>query len=153
MSFHAAAQKLLFPYAALSTEPSNHNDLQRIGNKAIEALARRYGTQFEAGGAYRIMYEAPGTSLDWVYGELNVPIVYVYELRRSKEEMGDFFARFLLPVDQIEAAGWETLDSVVALLNEAETLGYYKLNSSSDQPFLDESTPRSTVIFYCKMKI
>lgn len=106
--------------------------MQSIGEKAVEALEKRYGKQFQAGRAFDIMYEAAGTSIDWVYGELNVPIVYTYELRRSREQPVNFQDRFLLPVDEIESAGWETLDSVIALLNEAETLGYYKLKSSSN---------------------
>lgn len=140
---HCAAQKLLFPYAAHGSDPPNSNDLQRIGEKAIEALEKRYGKQFQVGSAYNIMYEAAGTSIDWVYGELNVPIVYTYELRRSHEEPENFQDRFLLPVGEIESAGWETLDSVIALLNEAETLGYYKLNSSSNY----------VVISSCKLNI
>ncbi len=142
LSFHAASQKLLFPYAGKSVSPRNNDDLQRIGEKAIEALVKSNGTQFETGNAYHIMYEASGTSMDWVYSELNVPIVFVYELRRSKIESKIFEDRFLLPVDQIEPAGWETLNSVVALLNEAEAMGYYQRNSSSNHPL--------AVLFYCK---
>lgn len=140
ISFHSAAQKLLFPYAAHGSRPPNNKDLQRIGEKAIIALGQRYRKQFQVGSAYSVMYEAAGTSLDYVYSKLNVPIVYTYELRRAEEEPQNFQDRFLLPVDQIEAAGWETLDSVVALLNEAKTLGYYKLDSSSHY----------AVIFFCK---
>lgn len=68
--------------------------------------------------------------MDWVYAELNIPIVFSYELRRSKIESNNFQDRFLLPVDQIEPAGWETLASVMALLDEAQALGYYRTNYS-----------------------
>ncbi|XP_037027417.1 zinc carboxypeptidase-like [Bradysia coprophila] len=126
LSFHSAAKKLLFPFAGRSSRPPNSKDLYQIGEKAIDALAKSNGTQFEMGNAFETMYEAPGTSIDWVYGELNVSIVYAYELRRSERELSNFQDRFLLPADQIEPAGWETLDSIVALLSEAKALGYYK---------------------------
>lgn len=152
LSFHSAVQKLLFPYAAISAKPPNNNDLKRIGEKASKAFRNRCGTPFQAGSAYHILYEAAGTSLDWVYSALNVPIVYAYELRRPREMKHIFEGfQFLLPADEIEAAGWETLDSVVALLNEAETLGYYKVNSTSDWSFVEETTTNYDVISYCKL--
>lgn len=142
LSFHAAAQKLLIPYADKSTKPINNKDLEKIGEQATKAFIRSNGTQFESGNTYHVFYEAHGTSMDWAYDNLNISIVFTYELRRSKIESENFQDRFLLPVDQIEPAGWETLQSVMALLNEAEELGYYPRKSSSYSPL--------AVIFYCE---
>ncbi|KAJ6640790.1 Zinc carboxypeptidase A 1, partial [Pseudolycoriella hygida] len=133
LSFHSASQKLLFPYAVNGSRPPNFDDLLNIGQRAAEALENRFGKRFQVGAVFDVLYGAKGTSLDWAYTELKVPLVYVYELRRSaakQEELEHFQARFLLPVDEIEAAGWETLDSVVALLDEATTLGYFQSNDS-----------------------
>lgn len=142
LSFHSAAQKLLFPYSGKLSPPPNSKDLQKIGEKAIKALTESNGTSFETGNAAQMFYEAPGTSIDWVYGELNVSLVYAYELRRGEYEPFNFFERFLLPANQIEPAGRETLDSIVALLDEATSLGYFQ--PTSNRSF--------EVIYYCKTK-
>lgn len=63
---------------------------------------------------------ASGSSLDWVKGNFNTSLVYVYELR-DRGRYG-----FLLPPDQIIPTGEETLDSLVALFEEAAIRGYPK---------------------------
>lgn len=56
--------------------------------------------------------------MDWVRGTLNTSITLTYELR----DRGQF--GFLLPAIYIIPTGEETLDSLVALLQEAQRLGY-----------------------------
>lgn len=56
--------------------------------------------------------------MDWVRGILNIPVTFTYELR----DQGRF--GFLLPADQIIPTGEETLDSMIALLQETKLLGY-----------------------------
>nr|AYV99566.1 venom polypeptide [Dolopus genitalis] len=121
LSFHAYSQLLLFPYGHTKEHAPNHNDMQRIGNEAAKALAKRYGTQYIVGNIYETIYPASGASIEWAYGKLNVPLVYTYELRPRNQWNG-----FILPPQQIVPVGEETMDSVVALLREAKKLGYYK---------------------------
>ncbi|KAJ6640791.1 Zinc carboxypeptidase A 1 [Pseudolycoriella hygida] len=123
LSFHSASQKIAFPYAVNDSTPPHFDDWLKIGKKAAEALARRYGTKFDVGTFYDVLYGARGTSLDWVYNEFKIPLVFLYSLRRSAE--GKEESQYLLPVDQIEEVGWETLDSLVALFKEANALGYF----------------------------
>ncbi|KAJ6623370.1 Zinc carboxypeptidase A 1 [Pseudolycoriella hygida] len=123
LSFHAGTQKILFPYTSNKLLIPNFSDLTRIGREASYALSKRYGKKFKVGSYASLNFAARGTSLDWVYSELDIKVAYVYKLRRSATRKGE--SDYLLPADEIEAAGWETLDSVVALLKSAESFGYY----------------------------
>lgn len=61
---------------------------------------------------------ASGSSMDWVKSAFKVPITYTYELR----DTGRY--GFVLPPEQIIPTGEEILDSLVALFEEAENIGY-----------------------------
>lgn len=128
LSFHSASQKILFPYAAISERVPNYKDLKEIGEKAKTAIEQKYQTHFDMGDAYGTIYPASGTSMDYAYSELNVPIVFCIELRRAYNG----YDRFLLPANQITSAGMETLDSVIAILNEARNRGYYDTDNNID---------------------
>lgn len=120
ISFHAHGQLLMYPYAAIKENAPNHEHLQRIGEAAVRALSKRYGTQYTLGSTYEVIYPAAGSSPDWVYSTLNVPVVFTYELRPLKSSNG-----FILPSSQILPSGLETFDSLLSLIAEADSLGYY----------------------------
>lgn len=61
-----------------------------------------------------------GSTVDYIKGVYDKPIVYAYELR-DKGQYG-----FLLPPEQIIPTGEETLDSLIAMFKEAKRLGYPK---------------------------
>lgn len=63
---------------------------------------------------------ASGTTVDYIKGVYDKPIVYVYELR----DQGRY--GFLLPPEQIIPTGKETLDSLIVMFQEAKALGYPK---------------------------
>lgn len=56
--------------------------------------------------------------MDWVRGVLGTPLTFTYELRDTGRH------GFVLPPDQIIPCGEEILDSVEALISQAEKLGY-----------------------------
>lgn len=62
--------------------------------------------------------EAAGSSIDWVYGRLNVSLTYTYEFR-DKGNYG-----FILPADQIIPNSLEVMDSLQGMVEEAKALGY-----------------------------
>jgi hypothetical protein len=126
LAFHSYSQLLLFPYGHTGKHTYNHDDLQQIGNVAAKALAQRYGTKYTVGNIYDAIYPASGGSMDWAYDLLQIPIAFTYELRPKSGWSG-----FELPASQIIPTGEETLDSVVALMNESNRLGYF--NSSVRQ--------------------
>lgn len=126
IAFHSYSQLLLFPYGHTPEKVKNFDDLMEIGQAAVKALARRYNTQYRVGNIYNTIYPASGASVDWIYGVLSVPLSYTYELRPASSYNG-----FELPVNQIIPTCLETIDSIVALLSHAKSLGYYNLQKEA----------------------
>nr|XP_019538284.2 zinc carboxypeptidase A 1-like [Aedes albopictus] len=122
ISFHSYSQLLLFPYGHTHEHTPNHNDLNDIANATIKSLAQRYGTYYTFGNTFDAIYPASGASMDWAYGTLDVKISYTYELRPGQESWDGF----VLPPKQIIPTGEETLDSLVTLLEESQSRGYFK---------------------------
>ncbi|XP_011704931.1 PREDICTED: zinc carboxypeptidase-like, partial [Wasmannia auropunctata] len=125
ISFHSYSQLLLFPYGYTKVHIQNYEDLYTIGSKSITALKKKYGTEYQIGSIAETFYMASGTSVDYIKGIYDKPIVYVYELR----DQGHYYG-YLLPPEQIIPTGEETLDSLVAMFKAAKALGYPKNNSS-----------------------
>lgn len=120
-AFHSYSQILLFPYGHTAVHTENHDDLLAIGRKGIEALAKRYGTRYSIGNTYAAIYPATGSSMDWVYGNLSIPLSYTFELRPGGNR---YSSGFELPPDQILPTAEETYDAVMAIAHEANNLGY-----------------------------
>lgn len=118
ISFHAYSQFLLIPFGHTTDHLLNYDDAMHIGRAAITRLEQRYGTKYTLGNIAETIYVASGGSIDWIRGDQDTQLAYCYELR----DTGAY--GFLLPANQIIPTGEETLDSFVALLAEAETLGY-----------------------------
>lgn len=121
ISLHSFSQLLMFPYGHSAEKPRNYDDLLAIGKRGVAALKARNGTVFETGSIHEIIYPSSGGSMDWVYETLNVPLTFTFELRG----MPNSTDMFILPADEIEPSGWETLDAFVAMLQEGRTRGYY----------------------------
>ncbi|KAL4702752.1 hypothetical protein ACJJTC_002292 [Scirpophaga incertulas] len=118
LSFHSFGQLLLVPFGNTTDKLANYNDAIKIGRTAMGALSVRYNTQYHAGNLASAIYQASGTSVDWVKDVIEVPLVYCYMLR----DRGTF--GYLLPADQILPSGQETMDSVLELIHQAKRMGY-----------------------------
>ncbi|KAK5642768.1 hypothetical protein RI129_008935 [Pyrocoelia pectoralis] len=113
LSFHSYSQLLLIPFGHQGLEvPKNNEELHYVGNKAINALAKRYGTKYEVGNFADTLYIASGLSTDWVAAKYKVRLVYTFELRDTGKD------GFLLPEEQIIPTGQETLDAVVSMIKQ-----------------------------------
>ncbi|XP_052818572.1 carboxypeptidase B-like [Mya arenaria] len=117
---HSYSQLWMSPWGYTKKLPENYK-LQDGGSAvATDALEKMYGTKYEHGSIAGILYEASGSSADWVYGKLKVPFSYAVELR----DTGKY--GFLLPEDQILPTGHETLEAVRALVMYIyENIQYY----------------------------
>ncbi|XP_069700905.1 zinc carboxypeptidase-like [Periplaneta americana] len=113
LCFHSYSQLLMIPYGHQFQTVSNYDQLMSIGNAAAESLAQRYGTQYEMGPIYEVIYVATGGSMDWAASSAGVQFPFEWELR----DTGHY--GFLLPADQIVPTAQETLDSVVTILKLA----------------------------------
>ncbi|KAJ8679304.1 hypothetical protein QAD02_015091 [Eretmocerus hayati] len=118
ISFHSYSQLLMFPYGHTSEHLDNYEESLSMGRKAVEALAKKYGTQYDTGNIAETIYETSGVSMDWAKGTLKLPVTFTYELR----DTGEY--GFILPADQIIPNCEEVVDSLIALFEEARRLGY-----------------------------
>ncbi|XP_076248692.1 zinc carboxypeptidase A 1 [Calliopsis andreniformis] len=118
IAFHSYSQLLLIPYGHTNAKLDNYNDLFQIGNYSVQALAKKYGTRYKVGNIVDVIYVASGGSMDWVRGTYKTPITFTYELR----DTGRY--GFILPASQIIPTAEETLESLVAMFQQAAKLGY-----------------------------
>lgn len=123
ISLHSYSQLLMFPHGYTSEKASNYEDLKAIGEMAVTAIKKRYGTVYRSGSVYETIYPSSGSSHDWAYTDLQIPISYTFELRGPSNSTD----MFILPAEQIEPTGYETLDGFIALLKEAKARGYYDI--------------------------
>lgn len=121
ISLHSYSQLLMFPNAATPEKVPNYDDLKAIGEASIAAIAKKYGTEYKTGSVYETIYPSSGSSHDWAYNELKIPISYTFELRGPPTSQN----LFILPAEEILPTGEETLDGFVALLKAAKARGYY----------------------------
>ncbi|XP_036322399.1 zinc carboxypeptidase A 1-like [Rhagoletis pomonella] len=122
ISFHSYSQYVLYPYGHTQELPANVNDYKRVFNVTVAAIAERYGTKYTGGNIYDAIYPAAGASVDWVYGNVGTRMSFCLELRPGPNSI---LTGFRLPAAQIIPTGEETLDGVVALVNEVKALGYF----------------------------
>ncbi|KAG8235620.1 hypothetical protein J437_LFUL014878 [Ladona fulva] len=115
ISLHSFSQLILFPYGYTDEHLPDYDNMLTVGNRAADALATRYGTQFVCGNIVETLYVASGSNLDWVKGNFNTPLTYVFELR----DQGNY--GFILPPDQIIPSGEEMVDAMMSLLKDAKT--------------------------------
>lgn len=121
ISLHSYSQLVMFPHAHTAEKAENYDDLKAIGQKTIAAIGKRNDTHYVTGSVYETIYPSSGSSHDWAYTKLKIPISFTFELRGPTNSTD----MFILPADQIEPVGWETLDGFIALLKEAKARGYY----------------------------
>ncbi|KAG8180367.1 hypothetical protein JTE90_014246 [Oedothorax gibbosus] len=110
VSIHAFSQFWMTPYGISKMLPPNYDDLIRVGTQGVNALAKRYGTQYKIGTIANIIYEAAGSSVDYAYEKFGIKMAYALELR----DEGRF--GFFLPQQLILPTCEETYDGLVAAI-------------------------------------
>uniref|UniRef100_A0A1I8NXG1 Zinc carboxypeptidase A 1 n=2 Tax=Stomoxys calcitrans TaxID=35570 RepID=A0A1I8NXG1_STOCA len=123
ISFHAYSQLLLYPYGHTGDLPENHEDFERVFDVSVAAIQKRHGTKYIGGNIYDAIYPAAGASIDWAYANVGTKMSFCYELRPSGNNA---LVGFKLPAAQIIPTGEETLDSITAMVQEVQKLGYFK---------------------------
>ncbi|XP_055711146.1 zinc carboxypeptidase-like [Phlebotomus papatasi] len=117
LSFHSYGQLLLYPWCYKSEPADNFDDLVRIGTATYDKLKEIHGTEYTVESAFDL-YICTGSSIDWVYGEAGIKLGFTYEFR----DTGRY--GFILPADQIIPNAIEILQSIIAMLDESDSLGY-----------------------------
>jgi murein tripeptide amidase MpaA len=106
---HAYSQLWMYAwsYTCNRTTPDDQ-DLAAASTAAVSALKAVNGLTFKSGPVCKTIYQASGTTVDYVYDKLKVKYSMAVELR----DTGRF--GFALPASQIVPAGEETLQGVLA---------------------------------------
>jgi len=110
ISIHAYSQLWMTPYGTTKALPPNYSDLIRVGTAGVNALAKRYETQYKIGSIANIIYEAAGSSVDYAYVNYGIKMAFALELR-DEGRYG-----FFLPQPQILPTCEETYDGLIATI-------------------------------------
>jgi len=84
---------------------------ERVMNASVRALEATYGTVYESGSIYDILYAASGTSTDYYYESEGVVYSYLVELRDKGQK------KFILPPSEIAPTFEETFNGIKAMVN------------------------------------
>jgi len=125
LTFHSYSQILLLPWGYDEVRTDDHDELMKVGTKAIQTLESVHGTQYTAGNTAEILYAASGGSHDWAKGAAGIKFAYCYELRDTGKR------GFVLPADQIVPSGEETFAAVQSMAEDL--IEYYHLDET-EQP-------------------
>jgi len=122
IAFHSYSQLLMVPYGHTANKLDNYSEAVAIGQVALDALTKRYGTKYSpCGNIAETIYLASGGSMDWVKQEYKAPLSYTYELRDTGAN------GFTLPPAQIMPNNLEILDATIAMFQEAARRGVVTL--------------------------
>ncbi|XP_056391046.1 carboxypeptidase O [Hyla sarda] len=109
LTIHSYSQYILTAYGYSKDLPKSYNETIKVAAMAASALKKRHGTVYKVGSFANLLYEASGTSQDWVH-DLGIEFSYTIELRDN----GTY--HFVLPEDQIQPTCEETMDGVMTII-------------------------------------
>ncbi|KAG8558748.1 hypothetical protein GDO81_017135 [Engystomops pustulosus] len=109
LTIHSYSQYILTAYGYSKDLPKNFNETITVASKAASELKKKHGTVYRVGSFANLLYEASGTSQDWVH-DLGVQFSYTIELRDN----GTY--HFILPEDQIQPTCEETMAGVLTII-------------------------------------
>lgn len=92
VTYHAYGELILYPFGM-----EDENEVQRKGlyemdlvaQEMQEAIQSVHNHTYQYGEIKEILYEAPGSTVDWIYLEKDVPLSFGIELRPAKDLKGN----------------------------------------------------------------
>ncbi|CAG9767506.1 unnamed protein product [Ceutorhynchus assimilis] len=109
LSFHSYVSMVLYPWGYAPTLPEDHEELQRLGELAADAIHRSttINSRYTVNTSFLALGPGAGGSDDWVKGVANVSLSYCFELPH-----GDSVFPFLFPARQLPAVVKETFEAI-----------------------------------------
>ncbi|XP_063788756.1 carboxypeptidase O isoform X2 [Pseudophryne corroboree] len=109
LTMHSYSQYILTAYGYTQDLPKSYNETVKVAQKAASELKKTHGTEYKVGSFANLLYEASGTSQDWVH-DLGINFSFTIELRDN----GTY--KFVLPEDQIQPTCEETMAAVMTII-------------------------------------
>ncbi|KAM3917378.1 carboxypeptidase O [Leptodactylus fuscus] len=109
LTIHSYSQYILTAYGYSKDLPKSYNETIKVAAMAASELKKKHGTDYQVGSFANLLYEASGTSQDWVH-DLGIDFSYTIELRDN----GTY--QFILPEDQIQPTCEETMAGVMTII-------------------------------------
>ncbi|KAM5152536.1 carboxypeptidase O isoform 2-T5 [Mantella aurantiaca] len=109
LTMHSYSQYILTAYGYTKDLPQSYNETIKVAQMAATELKKKHGTVYKVGSFANLLYEASGTSQDWVH-DLGIKFSYTIELRDNGTH------KFVLPEDQIQPTCEETMAAVLTIM-------------------------------------
>ncbi|XP_059617060.1 zinc carboxypeptidase-like [Phlebotomus argentipes] len=122
ISFHSAAELLLFPWGHTADPVQGYDDFFEVAQTTVTALEATHGTVYQFGSINQAIYPATGGSIDWTFLRMGI-LSYCYEFRSRNTATGERYG-FLAPPEEIQPNSEEVLDSLVAMVAKTRELGH-----------------------------
>jgi murein tripeptide amidase MpaA len=113
IDFHSYSQLWMRPWGYTSAAPADEATMKEAGDACAKAIYATHGKEYESGRISITIYEASGSSVDYVYA-MTKAISFAVELRPDQSSSYGF----LLPASQIVPTGEENWNAAVYTFGE-----------------------------------
>ncbi|KAK5642001.1 hypothetical protein RI129_008168 [Pyrocoelia pectoralis] len=122
LSFHAAAQCILYPWGYTTDLPDNGEELHELGQNLTDAIYKVNSTQYKVGSSANILYTDSGTSRDWAYAVANIKLAYTIEIKGFADSLFNRRrgGRFDIPPEDILSVVSEMFEGIKMLHSYVE---------------------------------
>ncbi|KAK2139884.1 hypothetical protein LSH36_1577g00031 [Paralvinella palmiformis] len=111
LTYHSYGQRFITRWDySKDVVPTDHDQLMKVAEKAVDAMHRVHGTIYEPGRAPELMYPYGGGSPDWARAIANIKYSYLIELRDHHS--------FILPTKEIIPTGEENWAALKVISQE-----------------------------------
>ncbi|MBN3302842.1 CBPA1 Carboxypeptidase, partial [Amia calva] len=117
ITIHSYSQMLMYPYGYTSIPVPEADELHKVAQSAVDALASLYGTKYTYGSMMSTIYPASGTTADWGYTN-GIKYSFTFELR----DTGRY--GFILPANQIIPTAEETWLALMKIMEHVRDHPY-----------------------------
>ncbi|XP_067142504.1 uncharacterized protein [Centruroides vittatus] len=109
LSLHSYGQYIIFPWGCKTENIKDYDGLKNMGEHAAEGIEELYGTEYKTNSLIKIVYPAPGNSIDWAYGHFGIKHSFVFELRDKGKRGFQLNKKYIIPVGEETWKGVQSL--------------------------------------------
>nr|XP_002121069.1 carboxypeptidase B-like [Ciona intestinalis] len=113
IDIHAYSQYWMYPYAWTYSKTSDENLLNTIGVNSVNAIRDVHGMTYLTGSISEVIYQASGSTVDYMYDTLGIKCSFAAELRDTGRYGFTLPERFIQPTAEETFAGLKTIANAV----------------------------------------